>query len=344
MTVLKQVVRLKEKGFDVIPCYAEGQYKKQPKIRIKNTPALSKRDLIEWYSNNPKDLVGIRTNNYFCIDVDTEEHASGVNGYDTFNKYIAPYASTPPALECLTPTGGMHLYYKKTAGYELKQLPATLKGVDIQAGVNNYSILYFKPEDELIIEPANEASLELLNKLVEYQDKSTAVSHQPKKYKNFNYNLSALTEINFHRVTKTGKLLKAIINKDVQHDKTVKYLNYLANKLAEVGINNNYIVSFLSIANNYFDLPEDELNNVAFKAKEIKELNYIGKALLNLIKPPFSAGERNTELFKTALRLFGYGLDSAEVWAWLNICNSSLSIPLATKEIANIFDSVSRYQ
>lgn len=95
----------------------------------------------EFYFNTR--ILGVLTRGVWCIDIDVG-HKESENGYKSL--FPLPYfdeldENVKKGMFQQTPSGGMHLIFKKKAGIEYRQKIGYLDGVDIKAHENNYFVL-----------------------------------------------------------------------------------------------------------------------------------------------------------------------------------------------------------
>lgn len=132
-------IELLKQGIECVPL---NEYK---------VPRLSFKDTIideEFISSNKEAYegslcLGALTRGIWCIDIDCN-HNDGENGFNSlittpFYKELDHNAMT--TLIQGTPSGGMHIVFKKQAGVEYQQKIGYLPGIDIKANDNNYFVI-----------------------------------------------------------------------------------------------------------------------------------------------------------------------------------------------------------
>lgn len=126
-------------GFSVLPLIPNT---KHPVFKHADMPPLTTEQIKKYWSENPNYGIAIKMTNIFSIDIDTPQHSgtTKVDGYKSFEENI-PKEWLTPTLVASTPSKGMHYYYLKKDGFPNKPVEGILKGVDIQAHKNNYSVV-----------------------------------------------------------------------------------------------------------------------------------------------------------------------------------------------------------
>lgn len=121
------------RGFDIVPLVPNT---KRPLQKFANRPPLTEEEIKDIWTRVPNANIGIKTVDFFVIDVDT--HGS-TNGYQSLKewKYVD---KIPKTSQVISASGGKHLYFKKPVGFTMPQKIAFLEGVDIKAHVNNYVV------------------------------------------------------------------------------------------------------------------------------------------------------------------------------------------------------------
>lgn len=130
---------LLSKGVQCIPLNEH----KTPRVSFKDIPVTAA--FIETYQQlyESSQCLGALTRALWCIDID-RNHADGVDGYESlksipfFNELTENMNQT---MTQSTPSGGIHIIFKKREGIEYSQKIAYLAGVDIKANDNNYFVL-----------------------------------------------------------------------------------------------------------------------------------------------------------------------------------------------------------
>lgn len=106
------------RGWRVIPILP---HKKHPGIQAWQDAATTDLTLIDqWWTVNPNHGVGIATgptSGVFVLDVDV---ADGKQGDDTLADLELTYGDLPPTVECVTGSGGRHLYFRYPDGHEIR--------------------------------------------------------------------------------------------------------------------------------------------------------------------------------------------------------------------------------
>lgn len=139
MNGYEYAMQLLTKGAQCIPL---NEYK-TPRVSFKDVPVTSV--FLETYQQlyESSQCLGVLTRGLWCIDID-RNHADGVDGYESlktipFFDELTANASQTMIQE--TPSGGLHVIFKKREGIEYSQKIAYLPGVDIKANDNNYFVL-----------------------------------------------------------------------------------------------------------------------------------------------------------------------------------------------------------
>ena len=90
----------------------------------------------EWWKKMPNANIGIATgkiNNILVIDVDIN-HAKGKCGDESLNELVKDLGELPPTWECITGSGGRHLYFKYPSGHEIRNSASKIaKDIDVRA-------------------------------------------------------------------------------------------------------------------------------------------------------------------------------------------------------------------
>lgn len=106
------------KGWRVIPITPG---KKHPGINGWQNAATTDLSLIDqWWTTNPDDGVGIATgpaSGIFVLDVDITDNK---RGDDTLEDLELTYGTLPPTVECITGSGGRHIYFAYPPGVEIR--------------------------------------------------------------------------------------------------------------------------------------------------------------------------------------------------------------------------------
>lgn len=86
--------------------------------------------------------LGALTRNIWCIDIDCNhtEHENGFKSLATIPYYDELDKNAMDSLIQATPTGGMHIIFKKNTGIDYSQKIGYLEGIDIKANENNYFV------------------------------------------------------------------------------------------------------------------------------------------------------------------------------------------------------------
>lgn len=115
---------------------------KTPKISFKDIPIDETFIQGNQWLYEQANCLGILTRGLWCIDIDN--HDDSKNGFASLES--VPYfqeldANARQTMIQSTPSGGMHIIFKKHPGIEYSQKIAYLDGVDIKANDNNYFVM-----------------------------------------------------------------------------------------------------------------------------------------------------------------------------------------------------------
>lgn len=122
-----------------VQCIPLNQFKK-PTVEFKNIEITP--EFIEQNRNRYQQAsaYGVLTRNYWCIDIDVHDK----DGFKSIEEN--PFAeeielNANKTMIQITPSGGMHLVFKKREGVPYQQKINYLDGVDIKANPNNYFVM-----------------------------------------------------------------------------------------------------------------------------------------------------------------------------------------------------------
>ncbi|WP_438449791.1 bifunctional DNA primase/polymerase [Lactobacillus kitasatonis] len=117
------------KGLSVVPLVPQG---KIPAIKHADMPRLTVDDVESYWDAHPSANIALKTDRFFCIDVDMHGDENGKASIDAlghpewFNKTYCEK----------TPHDGLHYYFAIPDGIIIRQMIGWKKGVDIRAGEN----------------------------------------------------------------------------------------------------------------------------------------------------------------------------------------------------------------
>lgn len=115
------------------------------------TPMFAFKDIVidnrfiennQYYYQNAS-CMGVLTRGLWCIDID-RNHGNDQDGFMSLSSIPFYYEIDQNAKETMiqsTPSGGMHIIFRKKEGIEYSQKISYLDGVDIKANDNNYFVL-----------------------------------------------------------------------------------------------------------------------------------------------------------------------------------------------------------
>lgn len=132
--LVNYAVAYAHKGLSVLP-----MLNKKPLIKFADQPALTEPEIRELWKKYPFAQIGIRTTDFFVIDIDTAD-AHGHDGFKSIDEYEHKDLLIP-TLEQKTASGGRQLIYFKRNDIEVSQNIGWLPGVDVKAHVNNYIVI-----------------------------------------------------------------------------------------------------------------------------------------------------------------------------------------------------------
>lgn len=117
---------------------------KKPLIKFKDFGNLDKA-FIDSYRQDYQfaTALGVLCRGVWCIDIDVG-HNETDNGYQSIKNmifYDELVGNGNHTWKQITPSGGMHIVFKKRAGIEYSQKINYLRGVDIKAHENNYFVM-----------------------------------------------------------------------------------------------------------------------------------------------------------------------------------------------------------
>lgn len=136
MSELKeQALLYAQSGFKVFPLTALS------KIPIRGSKGskeatVSPTKINEWWEQCPQANIGLVTDRFFVLDID--RHHGGQDGFESLQKLEDTYGTLPPTLTVKTGNDGLHYYFLKPQGIELRQKIGLLPAIDVKANKNSY--------------------------------------------------------------------------------------------------------------------------------------------------------------------------------------------------------------
>lgn len=131
-TKAEAAVQYAKKGFYVLPMFG-----KTPAIKFAHKQPLSLDQVKEYWQKNPNYNIGLRTVQFFVVDVDTKQ-AHNKDGLQSMHNL--PHDALTETLVQRTASGGLQFLYKqpkKRIGQDIAFRP----GIDIKGHKNNYVIV-----------------------------------------------------------------------------------------------------------------------------------------------------------------------------------------------------------
>ncbi|MBP2058955.1 hypothetical protein J2Z60_002146 [Lactobacillus colini] len=266
---LNAAIQLAKNGFSVVPIIPDT---KRPAIKHANQEPLTIDEIRELWTEYPNYGIAIKTTDFFCIDIDTPQHSgtTKIDGTKSLRKYFNDIL-LPETLTALTPSGGIHFYYKKIDGKPNKSLAGVFPGIDLQADKNSISIIppttrngipyVWKPNVKTITKPP----IELINML---QKQLT-----PQKYKIFS---NFASPNNSSPKSYMANLLEEMVTPQVKGQRNT-YLTHIVGKLLVSGITTKTAYQYTNFANSNFvePLPLKEVNQIftSIFYKEMRKQN-----------------------------------------------------------------------
>lgn len=248
-TKAEAAVQYAKKGFYVLPMFG-----KTPAIKFAHRQPLSLDQVKEYWQKNPNYNIGLRTVQFFVVDVDTKQ-AHSQDGLQSMHKL--PHDALTETLVQRTASGGLQFLYKqpkKRIGQDIAFRP----GIDIKGHQNNYVIVapsttskgrYQWINAPMLINAPSDKLIQLIRNDLEERDKDIL---RPTSFNK-----------TFVGKTYTGNLLDEIIDGADQGHRN-DFLIHLAGKLFRTGASSKTIYNMLLIAaeNCSPALPEKEVNTV----------------------------------------------------------------------------------
>lgn len=107
------------KGWYVFPIKEKTTNK--PRVKWGTKATLDRKIITEWWTNWPKDNIGIATgpSNLCIIDIDIK---SGKQGQETLDNLELDHGQLPDTLSAKTPSGGLHFYFRGNARTTVEKL------------------------------------------------------------------------------------------------------------------------------------------------------------------------------------------------------------------------------
>lgn len=135
----KKAILLLDKGIQTIPI---NEYKR-PIVNFADIPIDRAYINYHWWKYKNTQVLAALCRGVWCIDIDVS-HADGKNGFESL-KSIPYYDeldnNAKETMLQVSPSGGLHIIFKKHEGIEYRQHIGYLDGVDIKAHDNNYFVL-----------------------------------------------------------------------------------------------------------------------------------------------------------------------------------------------------------
>lgn len=249
-------------GYSVIPI----DKKSKRAITKFKDKTFSENEIRRFWHEQPDANIAWRTTDFFVIDIDVSVTE---NGYDSLKEWeLSQYI--PKTLTATTPSGGKHIFLKKTKGIELSQDIRVKPGIDIKANKNNYVLVAPSNNTKGIYkwdkstEQMAEAPAEIISIL--------QTSKQPKEPMNFTTDYSR-GEFS----SKTAKLFEQVVfglgDKGGRNNALASFVGGLL--MRGVDVDATYLLA--KIANHYTpdSLPADELDRT-FESMVRKEMDRRG--------------------------------------------------------------------
>lgn len=139
MNTLDCALMLLDEGIETIPL---DKYK-NPLMKFKNLPMTKELITDNNWRYHKAPMLAVLCRGVWCIDIDIN-HGDGKDGFESIKsieEYAEIVANANKTWVQRTPSGGMHLVFKKRDGIPYGQKIDYLKGVDIKAHQNNYFVL-----------------------------------------------------------------------------------------------------------------------------------------------------------------------------------------------------------
>lgn len=245
------------RGFSVIPLVPNS---KQPLMAFADRE-FTREDIEEIWTKTPDANIGLRTRDFFVIDIDIHGNKNGFNTLKNW-KHLK---SIPLTSQVNTASGGKHLYLKKPVGFNLPQKVDFMEGVDIKSNPNNYIVAppsVFKGNVyswDMKKSPANlaftEATQELINNIEEeagIKDEYKQSRGALKMFKSDSPRVSKVT-------LAVNECLKGLGGEGARNNKVASYVG----SLISCGIEREVVEILVDVMNNHSPKPlkPSELKN-----------------------------------------------------------------------------------
>lgn len=217
-------IQYAKKGLSVVPLAPNS---KIPAIKHANMPRLTVDDVESYWNAHPHANIALKTERFFCIDVDTHGDENGkesiakLGHHEWFDKTYAEQ----------TPHDGIHYYFLIPDGYIIRQKVGWLPGVDIRAGENGtVTVTPSVGDNGKIYMPLNHNAMlnpapELLQKIIDDENKVYSnIITDP------NYQYGASSDIKQRAQTKTTQAILMITQ-----------------GLGDKGLRNDHLASFVGM-------------------------------------------------------------------------------------------------